>query len=389
MTERLHAEAIVPYTIDDVALVSTTATESVDEWDVDDVYVFGQTARSDTTHRIYKSLIGEAGTVTITIATPGVVTKAGHGNANGTPVIFTTTGALPTGITAGSLYYLVNVTTDTFQIAATAGGAAINTSGTQSGVHTATFNPNKGYDPTVEANRTGENAKWLDVAPTNAWAMFDALNGTQTERAGGIEVSVDTVGWIDRVAAGNLNATSIQVVAEADGDEVYNKTHSLIDDSGVYDLWTYLTAPIVYRRDIVLEMPAYPDMSFDVTIDGADTTKAGNLVFGTALYLGIPQRGSRVGTKSYSKVEEDPEFGNYIVVKRRGRSKRATVQMKVETDRVDALQDALNDLDGVPIYWNISPKYSRTQIFGFYRGFESVFSEWGWDDYDLILEGVT
>lgn len=76
-------------------------------------------------------------TVTMTIASPGVVTWTAHGLSNGTPIMFTTTGALPTGFTVGITYYVVSAATDTFQLSLTAGGAAINTSGSQSGTHTA------------------------------------------------------------------------------------------------------------------------------------------------------------------------------------------------------------------------------------------------------------
>jgi hypothetical protein len=77
-------------------------------------------------------------TVTITIASPAQITATTVPVVN-TPVVFTTTGALPTGITAGTTYYVVAPTATTFNIAASAGGSAINTSGTQSGVQTATF----------------------------------------------------------------------------------------------------------------------------------------------------------------------------------------------------------------------------------------------------------
>lgn len=77
-------------------------------------------------------------TVTITIASPGVVQWIGHGLENDAPVKLTTTGALPTGLTANTVYYVKNKTGNDFQLAATPGGAAINTSGTQSGTHTAT-----------------------------------------------------------------------------------------------------------------------------------------------------------------------------------------------------------------------------------------------------------
>jgi len=77
-------------------------------------------------------------TVTVTIAAPGVFTWVAHGLAVGTPVKFSTTGALPTGLVAGTTYYVQSApSADTFTVSATSGGAAITTTGTQSGVHTA------------------------------------------------------------------------------------------------------------------------------------------------------------------------------------------------------------------------------------------------------------
>lgn len=78
-------------------------------------------------------------TVTMTIASPCVLTDNGHGRLANDTVIFTTTGALPTGLTAGTVYYILAPTTNTYNVSATPGGAAINTSGTQSGVHTASY----------------------------------------------------------------------------------------------------------------------------------------------------------------------------------------------------------------------------------------------------------
>lgn len=81
--------------------------------------------------------------VTISVASPGVVTWTAHGLQAGQPVIFTTTGALPTGLTANVPYYVVStgLTADTFSVAATAGGAAIETTAAGSGTHTASAPP--------------------------------------------------------------------------------------------------------------------------------------------------------------------------------------------------------------------------------------------------------
>jgi len=85
--------------------------------------------------------IARSSVVTMTIAAPGVVTWAAHGLPEGVTIAFTSTGALPTGLVASTVYYVKYIDANTFQLAATAGGAAITTSGTQSGVHTATSIP--------------------------------------------------------------------------------------------------------------------------------------------------------------------------------------------------------------------------------------------------------
>src|SRR5450830_793287 len=82
-----------------------------------------------------KSLAG----ATISIASPAVIGWPSHPLYVNAPVKFTTTGALPSGLTAGTTYYVISAGfgANSFQVSATIGGAAINTSGTQSGVHTA------------------------------------------------------------------------------------------------------------------------------------------------------------------------------------------------------------------------------------------------------------
>ena len=82
------------------------------------------------------ALANGAGTFTVTIAAPGVFTKTAHGLVNGNTLTLKTTGALPTGLLATKTYYVVGAATNTFNLALTSGGAAITTTGTQSGVHT-------------------------------------------------------------------------------------------------------------------------------------------------------------------------------------------------------------------------------------------------------------
>ena len=87
-----------------------------------------------TTRGVLLNSLG--GTATITIASPAVVTATVL-YTDGAAIKFSTTGALPTGITAGTTYYVYNADGLTFQLLDSA-GAVVNTSGSQSGVHTIT-----------------------------------------------------------------------------------------------------------------------------------------------------------------------------------------------------------------------------------------------------------
>lgn len=77
-------------------------------------------------------------TITVTIAAPGVVGWTAHGLLAGQQVQLTTSGALPTGLTASTTYYVVPVDANSFQLSATQNGSAITTTGSQSGTHTMT-----------------------------------------------------------------------------------------------------------------------------------------------------------------------------------------------------------------------------------------------------------
>ena len=117
------------------AIYSDSTTQTITSTTVPWVMTHDTEEISDThiTH-------GKSGEVTISISSPAVINWTGHGLNVDSEVVFTTDGALPTGLTAGTRYYVISAGfgADSFQVSATPQGAAINTSGTQSGTHTAT-----------------------------------------------------------------------------------------------------------------------------------------------------------------------------------------------------------------------------------------------------------
>ena len=80
---------------------------------------------------------GAESTVTISSATPGVVTWNAHGLIDGTPITFSTTGSLPSPLVPGVTYFVVGAATNSFNVEATIGGGAIDTLTAGTGTHIA------------------------------------------------------------------------------------------------------------------------------------------------------------------------------------------------------------------------------------------------------------
>jgi len=107
----------------------------------------GQAVSRTTYAALFAAIVDTLGVVTVTLASPGVWTRVAHGLVIGDPVFVTTTGILPTGVSANTTYFVMTTpTVDTFTLGTTRTvtlstgvavvSVAVNTSVSQSGVHT-------------------------------------------------------------------------------------------------------------------------------------------------------------------------------------------------------------------------------------------------------------
>jgi len=119
---------------------------------------------------------------------------------NGTPIVFSTTGSLPSPLVADTVYYVVNSATNgstAFQIALTVGGTAISTlSSTQSGVQTITI--------PVASTNTATNSNGTTVV-----TIYDIGLGVQSVT---FASSIVTVGTLASGATGNVPTANTPVI---------------------------------------------------------------------------------------------------------------------------------------------------------------------------------
>jgi len=73
------------------------------------------------------------GIIATTNDTTDIFTKADHGLLNGAVLRLTSSGTLPTGLSLGTDYFVINTATNTFQVSTTLGGSAVNLTSAGSG----------------------------------------------------------------------------------------------------------------------------------------------------------------------------------------------------------------------------------------------------------------
>lgn len=211
-------------------------------------------------------------TATMTIASPAVVTWADHGLQIGSAVVFSTTGALPTGVTAGTRYYVISsgFGTGTFQFSATQGGAAINTSGSQSGTHTATSTPKLPTNYTqyrrIGSMKTNGSAQWATFYQKgNRFYLtgvndFTAAGATSaaTLRAFSVPIGVP-VGVIGyAIASANPASGGAQVTVSPAGLSTNAHLSGYADGSAssVYGTGTFYDMATNYSAQLYVAVPA-------------------------------------------------------------------------------------------------------------------------------------
>lgn len=181
------------------------------------------------------------GTVTFTIATPCVATFSVL-LAEGTAVQFSTTGALPTGLTAGTTYYLRNVDGATANLSATPTGAIIDTSGSQSGVHSVSLL----VDVPTKQNYifVSDTSRFVLLFGTTDYgsAVLDPMLirwGNQESVVDWVPSTLNQAGSV-RLSHGSEIITAIQTRQEI----------VVFTDSSLYSL-QYVGAPIVWASQLL------------------------------------------------------------------------------------------------------------------------------------------
>jgi hypothetical protein len=231
---------------------------------------------------------------------------------------------------------------------------------------------------------------WIDIAPTNRWAMFDSEVSTQTALASPLTVVIKP-GFVNGIALFGLVGDSLTVTVRDGlaGSVVYSRTLAL-DGTILADWYQYFFEPYVQRADVVLtDLPPYGDAHITLTLTGSGTVKCGIVALGTVYTLGDTQQGASVSIVDYSRKETDA-FGVTSFVQR-AYSKRMSVNLLLANAQLNKTQRVLADLRASPAAWvgTDAPGYEPLTVYGFYKDFSIDIAYPQLSYCSLEIEGLT
>lgn len=228
---------------------STDALRLWSQWNFGEDLVFAPRGGAIYYWDATKSVLNP--TMTVTIASPGVLTLS-VALTNGTAVQFYTDGKLPTGITPGTVYYVVNASGQTCNIATSPGGSAINTSGTQSGTHRLSTRA-IAVDDLAYASDAPAHVNVVFVSDVNRFLF--AMGCTEY---GSSTFNPMLVRWADQESVTDWTPSATNqagFLQLSHGSEIITTLQSRQEvlvwtDTSLYSL-QYVGAPVVWKADLV------------------------------------------------------------------------------------------------------------------------------------------
>lgn len=213
---------------------------------------------------------------------------------------------------------------------------------------------------------------WVDVGPTNKWAMFDKSVGTVTSAASPITIVLDLGQICEGLALLDLDCESVTVTASVSGTPVYSATLApVLDTAPIIDFYSYFFESIVRRTTMVLtDLPPYVGMQITIVIAGSGTVQCGTCVVGRVYEIGDSMLGAQIGITDYSKKSTD-DFGATTVVER-GYANRMTMRASMPAAAVTRVATRLKSIRAVPVVWIGADDIESTVIYGWCR-------DWGVD----------
>jgi len=214
---------------------------------------------------------------------------------------------------------------------------------------------------------------WLDIGPSNRWAMFDLLRDTQTSQASPLTVVIQPGQRVDSVALLGLEADSVTITVKNGSELVYAHTENL-GTREVFDWYDYFFEPFSSRSATVRwDLPPYTDAVITIVIAKATgNVKCGACVIGSCEFIGNVEYRAVDDKLNFSKMERTFDGGSLLRPRRN--VPKTTQQLVLPKNHIRSVRRLRDALTALPAVWSgldddTDGYFESLFILGYYKQF--------------------
>jgi hypothetical protein len=217
--------------------------------------------------------------------------------------------------------------------------------------------------------------RWVEIGPTNKFAMFDTLRNTQTVSPSPLIVELTPGERIDSIGVFGMSAESITLTMTSGVDIVYTVTEDL-NTREVLDWYDYFFEPFSSIPSIVkFDLPPYTNGVLEIELSSTTgTVSCGAVVIGNQVYLGQVVYNATNEELNFSRIDRD--FDGTVQITQRRSIPKIDVEVWADKTRTNTIRAARSELNAVPAVYsglddsNTDDYFEALLILGVYKRWE-------------------
>lgn len=235
-------------------------------------------------------------------------------------------------------------------------------------------------------------ARWIEVAPTNRYAMFDTLRNTQSIKDSPVTVVLTPSVRIDSIGLLSVDAENVDITVSVGSETVYSVNRNM-NARDVFNWYDYFFSEFKKTPNLVFfDIPPYSTAVITITFTSVSPVKVGAIVLGNKTELGRAIHGVSSEELNFSRIDREVT-GESLLIQRRSVPK-INIQAVTDPDKINKIREARKNLNAVPAVWSglddkiNNPYFETVLLLGVYKKFEINMNNANMVDINLEIEEI-
>jgi hypothetical protein len=235
-------------------------------------------------------------------------------------------------------------------------------------------------------------SKWVEVGPTNRWAMFDLSRSTGSEVNTSVTLVLTPGTRVNSIGITGCSALSVDITVTVGAETTYSSSDDLFYRFTT-SWYSFFVGPFKYKTNFAkVNIPPSLSSVITITFNMPSTGGSiGSIVLGNRVSIGDVQVRPTIEAINFSVVERDV-YGNSILIPRRNVPK-TTQSLFTSKSNVNKLMQLRSDLNAKPALWigledETDGYYDSLLILGIYTEFSIAMNNPGYALINLTLEEI-